>query len=154
MLQHSCCPQQQHVVLLYAAALLLLATTCQACTIFQFQNDGFASNALYLLRAIPIFYGQNGAGTSACIPCAVQHAAGHAMLCCLSHVRACAQPDMTLASASHMEVDCRRVMTELGSTLPTCAGTLYLDNTDFPYACGEDGGFHDFFKDDEHLVPW
>ncbi|CAL8466399.1 g5935 [Coccomyxa elongata] len=33
-------------------------------------------------------------------------------------------------------------------------GTLYIDNTNFPYNCAPDGGFHDFFKYDEHLVPW
>lgn len=54
--------------------MLLLAVTCEACTIFQFQNDGFASNALYLLRAIPIFLRQNGAG----FPCM------HAMSCAAS----------------------------------------------------------------------
>ena len=75
--------------------VLLLASSLahsHACTVFEFQNDGFASNALYLMRAIPIFYGQNG--------------------------------------------------------------TLFLDNRAFPYACSADGGFHDFFKYDEHLVPW
>jgi hypothetical protein len=33
-------------------------------------------------------------------------------------------------------------------------GTLFLDNSAFPYACSADGGFHEFFKYDEHLVPW
>jgi hypothetical protein len=64
----------------------------RACTVVELQNDGFATNALYLMHAIPIFHGQNG--------------------------------------------------------------TLYLDNTDLPYACSPDGGFHDFFKYEEYLVPW
>lgn len=79
--------------LLAATALLAgAAGLARACTVVQLLNDGFATNALYLMRAIPIFYRQNG--------------------------------------------------------------TLYVDNTDFPYSCGQDGGFHDFFKYEEHLADW
>lgn len=77
------------------AALLLVLISIpagQGCTVVELQNDGFATNMLYLMHAIPIFYQQNG--------------------------------------------------------------TLYIDNTNFPYNCAQDGGFHDFFKYDEHLVPW
>jgi hypothetical protein len=77
------------------AALLLVLISIpagQSCTVVELQNDGFATNMLYLMHAIPIFYQQNG--------------------------------------------------------------TLYIDNTDFPYTCAQDGGFHDFFRYDEHLVPW
>lgn len=82
------------VNVLLAAVLLLFnnITAGRACTIVELQNDGFATNMLYLVHAIPIFYQQNG--------------------------------------------------------------TLYIDNTNFPYNCAQDGGFHDFFKYDEHLVPW
>ena len=82
------------VTILLGALLLLFNSISagQACTVVELQNDGFATNMLYLMHAIPIFYQQNG--------------------------------------------------------------TLYIDNTNFPYNCAQDGGFHDFFKYDEHLVPW
>ena len=79
---------------LIAALLLLLISipAGQGCTVVELQNEGFATNMLYLMHAIPIFYQQNG--------------------------------------------------------------TLYIDNTNFPYTCAQDGGFHEFFRYDEHLVPW
>ena len=33
-------------------------------------------------------------------------------------------------------------------------GTLFLDNTSFNYKCDPDGGWHDFFSGEEHIVPW
>ena len=51
-----------------AAQLLLALLLCDpaqrhvsACTVVQLRGDvGFATNALYLMRAAPIFHGQNG----------------------------------------------------------------------------------------------
>jgi hypothetical protein len=33
-------------------------------------------------------------------------------------------------------------------------GTLFIDNTNLNYKCDPDGGWHDFFSGEEHLVPW
>ena len=63
---------QRHWWLLLAA--IMLAACSRACTVFQLQNDAFASNMLYLMRAIPIYYKQNGA--PACERRRLLHAGG------------------------------------------------------------------------------
>ncbi len=46
----------------------------------------------------------------------------------------------------------------LWDTLPALYGSngsVYIDNTEFPYRCTEQGGWHDFFEtDDCFLQPW
>ena len=45
---------------LQTAVLLSLLSLSSACTVLELQGDGFATNAMYLLHAIPIFLKQNG----------------------------------------------------------------------------------------------
>jgi hypothetical protein len=40
--------------------LLFLTSSSWCCTIFEFQDSGFAANAIHLLHAVPIFDGNNG----------------------------------------------------------------------------------------------
>lgn len=40
--------------------LLLSASSSWCCTVFEFQDSGFAANAIHLLHAVPIFDGNNG----------------------------------------------------------------------------------------------
>jgi hypothetical protein len=77
---------------LQTAVFLSLLSLSLACTVLEMQGDGFATNAMYLLHAIPIFLRQNG--------------------------------------------------------------TFFIDSSAFPYSCNEGGGFMDFFKYEELIVPW
>ena len=45
---------------LRAALVLGLLRLSAACTVIELQADGFATNAMYLMHAIPIFLNQNG----------------------------------------------------------------------------------------------
>jgi len=42
------------------AIITSLLSFSSACTVLELQQDGFASNAMYLLHALPIFLKQNG----------------------------------------------------------------------------------------------
>ena len=50
----------QRVLLAACAGLLCLVSNAWSCTIFEFQDSGFAANAIHLLHAVPIFDGNNG----------------------------------------------------------------------------------------------
>ena len=45
---------------LWAAIVLGFLRVSAACTVLELQADGFATNAMYLMHAIPIFLNQNG----------------------------------------------------------------------------------------------
>ena len=43
-----------------AAIAITFLSISSACTVLELQQDGFATNAMYLLHALPIFSKQNG----------------------------------------------------------------------------------------------